>query len=101
MKWIIRKDSGRSIIAECPKCHRRFSFEKRRMWKCCPLCVTVLGNDPLKKARIKIGDEVMVHGVVDEIRKDVVIVRNEGGYFGTVESEIYKAERDDDIRSKQ
>lgn len=37
---------------------------------------------------MKIGDEVYVHGYVDEIRKDVVIIRNEGGYFGTVEDEI-------------
>ena len=37
---------------------------------------------------MKIGDEVYVHGYVDEIRNDVVIIRNEGGYFGTVPSEI-------------
>ena len=41
---------------------------------------------------MKIGDEVYVHGYVDEIRKDVVIIRNEGGYFGTVAEEI-KAEQ--------
>ena len=38
--------------------------------------------------RLKIGQEVLIHGYVDEIRKDTVIVRNEGGYFGTVECEI-------------
>lgn len=37
---------------------------------------------------MKIGDEVYVHGYVDEIRNDVVIIRNDGGYFGTVEDEI-------------
>lgn len=37
---------------------------------------------------MKIGDEVFVHGCVDEIRKDVVIIRNKGGYFGTVPSEV-------------
>lgn len=37
---------------------------------------------------IKIGDEVYVHGYVDEIRKDTVIIRNDGGYFGTVSNEI-------------
>ena len=37
---------------------------------------------------IKIGDEVYIHGYVDEIRKDVIIIRNEGGYFGTVLDEI-------------
>ena len=37
---------------------------------------------------MKIGDEVFVHGYIDEIRKDVVIVKNEGGYFGTVKEEI-------------
>lgn len=37
---------------------------------------------------MKIGDEVYVHGYVDEIRNDTIIIRNDGGYFGTVESEI-------------
>ncbi len=37
---------------------------------------------------MKIGDEVFVHGYVDEIRKDVVIVKNEGGYFGTAKEEV-------------
>lgn len=37
---------------------------------------------------MKIGDKVYIHGYIDEIRKDTVIIRNEGGYFGTVESEI-------------
>lgn len=38
--------------------------------------------------QLKIGQEVLIHGYVDEIRKDTVIIRNEGGYFGTVEYEI-------------
>lgn len=37
---------------------------------------------------MKIGDIVAVRGFVDEIRTDTVIIRNEGGYFGTVPSEI-------------
>ena len=37
---------------------------------------------------MKIGDEVYVHGYVDEIRKDCIIIRNDGGYFGTVAEEI-------------
>lgn len=37
---------------------------------------------------MKIGEEVYIHGYIDGIRKDVVIIRNDGGYFGTVESEI-------------
>lgn len=40
---------------------------------------------------MKIGDEIFVHGYVDEIRQGVVIIRNEGGYFGTVEDEIRDA----------
>lgn len=36
---------------------------------------------------MKLGDEVYVHGYVDEIRKDCVIVKNKGGYFGTVQEE--------------
>lgn len=39
---------------------------------------------------MKIGDEVFIHGYVDEIRKNGVIIRNDGGYFGTVKSEITK-----------
>lgn len=48
---------------------------------------------------MKIGDEVMVHGYVDEIRYDdtkrvsTIIIRNDGGYFGTVESEVKRAEQ--------
>ena len=40
---------------------------------------------------MKIGDRVYVHGYVDEIRNDVVVIRNNGGYFGTVKSEIIVA----------
>lgn len=39
-------------------------------------------------ADFKIGDEVYIHGFVDEIRRDIVIIKNEGGYFGTVTEEI-------------
>lgn len=38
---------------------------------------------------MRIGDEVFVRGTIDEIRKDTVIIKNRGGYFGTVEEEIY------------
>ena len=48
---------------------------------------------------MKIGDRVYVHGHVDEIRKDTVIIRNEGGYFGTVKSEIVEAQKAEDIVS--
>lgn len=41
---------------------------------------------------MRIEDRVLVHGVVDEIRKDVVIIKNKGGYFGTVPEEIEKIE---------
>ena len=37
---------------------------------------------------IKIEDEVFIHGFIDEIRTNTVIIRNDGGYFGTVKSEI-------------
>lgn len=37
---------------------------------------------------MKIGDEVYIHGYVDEIRNGTVIIRNDGGYFGTVPEEI-------------
>ena len=41
---------------------------------------------------MKIGDRCFVHGYIDEIRKDTVIVRNDGGYFGTVPSEVITGE---------
>ena len=41
---------------------------------------------------MKIGDRVFVHGYIDEIRKDTVIIRNDGGYFGTVPSEVIVGE---------
>lgn len=40
---------------------------------------------------MKIGDEVFVHGYVDEIRKDCIIIRNNGGYFGTVKGEVIES----------
>ncbi|MBR2844664.1 MAG: hypothetical protein IKF00_05575 [Solobacterium sp.] len=48
---------------------------------------------------MKIGDRVYVHGFVDEIRKDCVIIHNDGGYFGTVKSEIVEAQKTEDIVS--
>ena len=41
--------------------------------------------------KYRIGDEVFVHGYVDEIRKDTIIIRNDGGYFATVAKETYLA----------
>jgi len=42
---------------------------------------------------MKIGDRVYVHGYVDEIRKDTIIIRNDGGYFGTVPEEVVEIGR--------
>jgi hypothetical protein len=39
---------------------------------------------------MKIGDEVYVHGYIDEIRNDIIIIRNDGGYFGTIPNEVAK-----------
>ena len=43
---------------------------------------------------MKIGDRVFIHGYVDEIRKETVIIRNKGGYFGTDKSEIIVSAKD-------
>lgn len=43
-------------------------------------------GEPMSDYRI--GDEVYIHGIIDEIRKDTIIIKNEGGYFGTVADEI-------------
>ena len=40
---------------------------------------------------MKIDDEIYVHGYLDEIRQNKVIIRNEGGYFGTVVDELVEA----------
>ena len=40
----------------------------------------------------KIGDRIFVRGYIDEIRKDTVIIRNTGGYFGTDPSEVITGE---------
>ena len=45
---------------------------------------------------MKIGDEVYVHGYVDEIRDNTVIIRNKGGYFGTAKEEVKSKENLDD-----
>lgn len=50
---------------------------------------------------IKIGDEVYIHGYVDEIRPGTIIIRNDGGYFGTIEDEIRKGIADENEEDKQ
>ena len=40
---------------------------------------------------LHIGDEVYIHGYVDEIRNDMIIIHNKGGYFATVPDEIRPA----------
>lgn len=42
-------------------------------------------------ARLKLGQEVWVHGYIDEIRNGVVIICNDGGYFGTIPREVCEA----------
>lgn len=41
---------------------------------------------------MKIGDRVYVVGYIDEIRKDVIIIRNSSGYFGTGKQNVFIAE---------
>ena len=50
---------------------------------------------------MKVGDEVYVHGYIDEIRQDIVIIRNNGGYFGTFSSEVVDQEPCEDLISRQ
>lgn len=42
---------------------------------------------------MRIGDEVYIHGFIDEIRKDTIIIKNDGGYFGTIGKEIVEVEQ--------
>lgn len=37
---------------------------------------------------LHIGDEIYVHGYIDEIREGTIIIKNSGGYFGTIRKEI-------------
>lgn len=48
----------------------------------------------------RIGDEVYIHGIIDEIRKDTIIIKNEGGYFGTVSEEIMPSAQPEEIDSE-
>ena len=43
---------------------------------------------------MKIGDEIYVRGIVDEIRGDTVIIKNEGGYFGTSKTEVIRRDEE-------
>lgn len=67
---------------------------------------TIIDNEPTIDAVIinnkktqqpKIGDAVFVRGRIDEIRRDTVIIRNDGGYFGTDYSEVVKFFVEDDV----
>lgn len=49
---------------------------------------------------MKISDEVYVHGYVDEIRNGTIIIRNEGGYFGTAPDEVMPSAQPEIIRCK-
>lgn len=52
---------------------------------------------------MRIGDEVYIHGYVDEIRQNTIIIHNDGGYFGTTPNEIMRVDavQSIDIESKQ
>ena len=39
-EWIFHYRDKWMVKAECPKCHRRFEFSPRGIWKCCPMCET-------------------------------------------------------------
>lgn len=39
-EWIFHYRDKWMVKAECPKCHRRFEFSPRTIWKCCPMCET-------------------------------------------------------------
>ena len=39
-EWIFHYRDKWMVKAECPKCHRRFEFSPRTIWKCCPVCET-------------------------------------------------------------
>lgn len=49
---------------------------------------------------MKIGDRVYVAGYIDEIRKDVVIIRNDSGYFGTEKHNVFVAESVKEMEEK-
>ena len=55
----------------------------------CDTVRALLCTGPERRLNMKIGDEVFVHGFVDEIRVDQVIIKNRGGYFGTLPDEVH------------
>ena len=50
---------------------------------------------------MKIGDRVWVFGYIDEIRKDVVIIRNDSGYFGTERKNVFVVETVKEMEEKR
>lgn len=50
---------------------------------------------------MKIGDKVFIRANINEIRRDVVICENAGGYFGTVEEEIYECADDGEMSAEE
>jgi hypothetical protein len=45
-------------------------------------------EESMEEENMRIGDIVFVHGIIDEIRNDCIIIKNTGGYFGTSKDEI-------------
>lgn len=43
---------------------------------------------------LKIGDKVLINGVVEEIKQDVIVIKNRGGLFETVKEEILLAKEE-------
>ena len=60
-----------------------------------------IGTTQKGKDMLKIGDEVYIHGYVDEIRPGTIIIRNDGGYFGTIEDEIRKGIADENEKDER
>ena len=60
----------------------------------CDLCGKNLEED---------GDEVYIHGYIDEIRPGTIIIRNDGGYFGTISDEVFTIQelKHEDEENKQ
>lgn len=50
---------------------------------------------------MKIGDKVYVRGCVDEIRQDTIIIRNNGGSFGTIPNEVVEQKSSEDCISRK
>lgn len=92
-----------ALIERLEEERKKSNWERQSVTDVIMLAPTI---DAVPKAKtsiddLKIGDEVFVHGRIDEMRTDTVIIRNEGGYFGTIYEELLEFDEVDAVPKHQ